>query len=479
MGNLELPAELRFNGLNGSTGSYLLPPLTVKDISRIAQGEKLDPLHVKELEKRHTTRGIRNLGVVAGVNPNDLAEAGWGVIFAFADPHVDKVRDALRPLLEHRKAQANKIKERYYEFVREKAYRPDESKPNFLGRHKVGSGPADPDKVPYYLLIVGDPALIPFRFQYQLDVQYAVGRIHFETLEEYAQYAASVVAAETSQVAKSKTATFFGVHNVDDPATTTSSSDLIKPLAEWLTNNPSAKGWKVNTVFEAEANKARLGKLLGGDETPALLFTASHGIGFNNGDPRQLPHQGALVCADWPGPQKWKEAIPPTFYFSADDVSTKAKLKGLIAFHFACYGAGTPQMDDFAHQAFQQPSAIAPHPFVAKLPRRLLGHPNGGALAVIGHVERAWTYSFFSPGAGPQLAVFQSILKCLLDGFTVGAALEFFNERYAEIASDLNVELEDIKFGKPADDLSVASLWTATNDARSYVIIGDPAVRLV
>ena len=40
--------------------------------------------------------------------------------------------------------------------------------------------------------------------------------------------------------------------------------------------------------------------------------------------------------------KKWdNKAIPEEFYFSADDVGDEARLLGLIAFHFAYYGAGT------------------------------------------------------------------------------------------------------------------------------------------
>ncbi len=470
-----------FNGIDATTGAYSLPPMEpqqLADLLRSGEAE-IDPDAgaLKQWYEQYVQPG--HYGIKEGHDPKNLAEAGWGILFAHdADP---AVVEALRPLMDWRKEQAAAEHEHYYKEYTggQGGFRPNDTKSTWLGRQGGSAGPADPEKVPYYLLIVGDPARIPYRFQTLLDVQYAVGRIHFDTVEEYARYAESVVAAEKQRIRLPRRATFFGVANPDDKATQLSAEHLVAPLAADLERLNLASPWEVQTVLAEEARKERLARLLGGPETPGLLFTASHGLGFPKDHPAQIRHQGALLCQDWPGPRRWQQPIPEEHYFSADDLGEDANLWGMLAFFFACYGAGTPQLDEFTQQAFKNRRAeIAPRPFIAGLPRRMLSHPRGGALAVVGHVERAWGHSFFW-GKNRSLAAFESALRALADGYPVGYAFEYFNERYAEISTELTVLLEDMQFDLPVDPLEVAGKWTANNDAKNYVVLGDPAVRMM
>lgn len=269
--------------------------------------------------------------------------------------------------------------------------------------------------------------------------------------EEYARYAAGVVAAESGELSLPRRVGFFAVENEGDKATRMSANFLAGPLFEQLRDE--RPDWQVEAVLKDGATKTALNRMLGGEQTPALLFTASHGMGLPNGDERQLRHQGAILCSDWPGAQAWgRRAIPQDFYFSGDDLTADHRLADLIGFHFACYGAGTPLHDEFAKQAFKdRRKTLAPHPFLAALPSRMLAHPRGGALAAIGHVDRAWGYSFAWKGAGPQMTVFKSTLDRLLDGHPVGSAIEFFDERYAELSTVLADQLEELEFGGEVD----------------------------
>jgi hypothetical protein len=459
------PSELFvFNGVEGSTGEYLFPPRSAEEI---LGGLRKQP---KSQER----------ALVPGIDPKDLAQSGWGIVFhEREDP---AVREALKPLLEHRQGQAGqRFGHLYQEFSGDQAFRDGESKEDFLVRRGATLGPVNPHRMPYYLLLVGSPKLIPYLFQHQLDVQYAVGRICFDTPEEYAQYARSVVEVETGGVKREKRVSFFGAKNPDDLAMRLSADNLVSPLVERLRTPlewQESRDWQVGAAVAEEATKERLGRLLGGEETPALLFTASHGMGFPCGDSLQRSHQGALLCQNWPGPKEWRRSVPPDFYFSADDVGPDARVGGLVAFHFACHGVGVPETDNFAVHNGQPPRLLAPEPFVSRLPQRLLAHPGGGALAVVGHVERAWAYSFLSKTSTSQVEAFDSTLRLLMDGYPVGFAMEYFNQLYGELASDLIVALQHSDYGEKVDPEEIVGLWTASNDARNYAVLGDPAVRV-
>ena len=462
---------LWFNGLDGRQGSYLLSPVSPRQLADLARGITDDRARVRELQAWVARgEGKARRGLKEGLDPGKLEEAGWGVIFA-SSADIEPLREALAPLLDLRRAQAGKRNERFFrEFTGDDGYRAGESKVAFLARHGAGPGPADPERVPYYLLLVGDPEAIPFWFQYQLDVQYAVGRLCFDEIEDYRRYAESVVAAETGGGARRPRACFFAPANPGDPVTGSTSAHLARPMADGLRGLP---GWEVETLLGEEATRSRLAGLL--DDAPAVLFAACHGLGFAADDPYQKDRQGALVCQDWPGPGP---GIRRDHYLAAEDVGEQADVHGLIAFCFACFGAGTPQWDELVREGQGPRRQLSPGPSLSRLPQRLLGHPRGGALAVIGHVDRAWGFSLVWPGAGPQTGVFDSTLKGLLAGKPVGLAMEFFNQRYAELASDLASEVESLGFGKKPDETMLADLWTASHDARNYTIIGDPAVRV-
>jgi hypothetical protein len=475
--------ELMLNGISADGSNYsdeLGLPITTELVSKVARGQKLSPEDLLDIRRRRALdrQKEEHFGVAEGIDATKLDEAGWGVIFPNNLPQksVDALKEALKPLLDHRKKQAAKQTEHYYrEFIgKENGYKQGESKNDFLKRFGRGPGPADPDKVPYYLMLVGSPETIPFSVQYQLDVQYAVGRIYFDKLEDYYQYATSVVAAETKGISRGKRAAFFGVANENDRATQMSAEHLIKPLVDGMTKD--YKDWKLDVVAPDKATKANLANYIGGKNTPALLFTASHGMNFKLNDSRQLPHTGAILCQDWPGPRA-RVPITDNFYFSAEDIASDADVFGMIAFIFACYGGGVPRMDNFYRQAFGEQKAIAPHAFLAQLPMRLLSHPRGGALAVFAHIERAWGSSIMWDGTVRDVETFDSTINALLNGKPAGNATEYFNERYAEISTDLTTELDETT-PETQDEVKLAGMWTSNNDARNYALLGDPAVTL-
>jgi hypothetical protein len=240
----------------------------------------------------------------------------------------------------------------------------------------------------------------------------------------------------------------FGTRNAGDFATALSSSRLVTPLGEKL----SSLGGVVTCDLGPAATKPRLVEVL--EQGPPVLFTASHGLGDEHGATREL--QGALVCQEWPGPMSDAPAVDPAHYLAAADVTREVAPR--VVFSFACYSAGFPDP-----------------PYVASLPKKLLC---AGLLGFVGHVDRAWGCSFLWTGARPQITSMASALRSLHNGHRLGNALESVNQRWADIAARLTETLNSINnHQKRVDDEELAWMWTASNDARDYVVLGDPAVR--
>lgn len=477
-------SRVTLNGVNGATGRYFSAPVSLDKLVKEKITYRWYNRDEREaVRRRKSAKAARYaLGSLFG-DPTRIEDAGWGIVFpATASPkQVDAILEALNPLIEARR-------NKYYKVLRgPQGYLWDSGRGQtfvrFLQENGASVGPVNPNQIPYYLLLVGDPQSIPYQFQYDLDTQYVVGRIYFERLEDTYNYARSVAEAESGKLKLSRKAAFFGPQNPGDDATYLSSENLVKPLAEFYQSDPQAQalGFDVEVIPPEQSSKKRLAALLGGGETPALLFTASHGVEWPYADERQIPYQGALLCQDWPGPLDWDGELDEGWFLTGKDVlaNKQASLHGLISFHFACYGAGTPYWDEFAGAYDEERPALAERPFLSALPKALLSHPNGGALAVIGHVERAWSYSFEYEDGGQQLEAFKDILNRLMMGQPVGFALNAMNGRYTTFASSL---IQKVDKRKNFPDLytpeELAFEWISANDAKGYSVLGDPAARL-
>jgi hypothetical protein len=149
-----------------------------------------------------------------------------------------------------------------------------------------------------------------------------------------------------------------------------------------------------------------------------------------------------------------------------------------VAFLFACYGAGTPAHDQFLADRSVGPQAIAERSFVATLPQRLLSHPGGSALAVFGHVERAWAYSIRPSRLKARIQAFRNLISRVLKGEPLGYATKDISERFTAAASQLSFMLDPSRPGPRPDPEALASQWIECNDARNFVLLGDPAARL-
>lgn len=459
-------------GVDADTGQSLegIDPAALNALKESGFQDSVSPedLHAKAnpVEK--------HFGTIGEVRANNLDEAGWGVIFA---PGLDpRIGEALKPLLDRRKQQAGAL---YKVFEGPMGFHPGDTAMAWLARQGVRMDVVDPlAGVPFYLMIVASPEQIPFEFQYGLDLYWGVGRLWFDTADEFRRYAESVVKYETQAPSNSRQIAMFAPRHDADAATQLFADEVAAPMvngAEPVLPIGQKQKFRIQPFVGTAATRDALSRIFTGqidNGAPALLFSGGHGTSFRPDDPRQAGSQGALVCQDWAR----RDKIEREEYFDATDVPANAKVHGMIHFMFACYGAGYPPADNFNRMS-GSPKKIADRPMISRLPQALLAHREGGALAVLGHVDRAFGCSFRS-GSNPQIQGFRDVIARLMMGERLGQATDQFNVRWAALSTSLSEELDKARIGLKVDAAKLANSWVARDDARNYVVLGDPAVQL-
>ena len=410
-------------------------------------------------------------------DPNDLSEAGWCLLFPGKKTatEVAAIKTALAPLIDLRKSQVNQAT-LFTTFEGDLGYQPNDTAKTWLARgpRRLDLRTVDPTAgVPYYVLLIGSPEEISFEFQYQLDCYWAVGRLYFDSIEGYKSYAEHAVKSET--VPAPKTATFVATRHASDSATQGLHDFLALPLLNGDAKHPpvgAKQKFELDRLLAADATKPNLLHLLA-SKRPSLLFTGSHGLSFDITEPNQALKQGAILATGNAPLPAVATPITPDEYLCEKDLGD-VDLQGMIHMFFACYNAGCPANDTYDRKDNGDPLPLMPKPIVSKLVQGLLSR---GALAVIGHVDRAWTSSFFGSGR-PQIQEFRQTLELLMSGTRVGQAMDQFNQRWSVLSDDLAEMLNNRQQPDLVPDQQLYECWKVRNDARNYLVLGDPAARL-
>lgn len=424
-------------------------------------------------------------------DPNVLSLQGWGIV-APEGPEGDRLLELVEPLRRQREAQQGSPARIY-------RARPGDDPWAWKKLH-YNDESVDISEVPRYLLILGDIDRVSVQLQYVLSSEALVGRLVCPTEAGYTAYVEKLLRWEkTASAAADARALFFTAQD-GTPATTIGYRALVAPTLEQCAaarQNGKLRAAEILEIPYEEPQPSRdafLAQLRRSE--PAMLFTVSHGLGAPRGGWRSPVEQRALQGA---------MGFGTGARLTAEDVATVPFLPGGMWFFLACFSGGTPSVSAY-HQWLvrlreaggfggRADSVLAglpkegDRPFIAALPQAALANPDG-PLAVVAHIDLAWTYSFqdLTPRAAlNRPSRFQGVFRSLLDGSRAGIAhselQRFMSVTSVELAHLYSQEeLGELK-GKPVTKsppyvTAKANLWMLRQDLEGYILLGDPAAQL-
>jgi hypothetical protein len=475
--------QILATGINHSTGNLLINPMDSQSFA-----EKLEesiPRNASEFvsiskagERATEFRDARER--VPESDKSDPRTVGWTFLISSKDPRRNDIINAVRPLAEFRAMKNvddpvlfnNESMDTWYDW---------------LGRNYDKDAETEP---PHYVLIVGGPQQVPFDFQSFLGIAASVGRIDFDSIDDLKNYVNKIIRLEkeNAPIVNPESVFFATDAGWRDP-TYYSRLYMAEPLAQHINDK---FGFKTEKIIGDDATKKRLVESITRSKA-AVVYTASHGMAEpNKALEVQKRINGAICC------QKTDELEEEeNWLFTSDDIpfdNNNPFLEGSVFFQFACFGYGTPKESVYNRWLGKEPKLNAQEDFIAAIPKKLLTHPRG-PIGFIGHVDLAWLHGFDDPKnpdlPGAQgdpwnfrIKPFLKALEVLLDKRRpTGRSMIEMSKRLAQMSDLFATRSTLIENNEIPRTLQFRNRMTldfiTRNDAKNYMIFGDPAARLL
>ncbi len=394
----------------------------------------------------------------------EAPQGRWAVLLSEGCPDRPTVTEALEPLIRHRDGRI--------------VVMPVAEPPAFLAWLQ---DQFDTRALPEYVVICDTFEHIPLEYQFILNAFLATGRLWLDGPEAFEAYVRKVLAVERGTLVPGSRRVV--ATPMDDPVTVADYVGIISEIVPELSGMAGPVDLLAGADFGQDA-------LLAAARDAGLLAVYCHGVAL--GDEAQARHpdlQGALVLRF---ASRDEEGL-----LAADDVRAAPFVPGGIVFSPACLGGGTQANSDYA--AWIDPQNLPPYLGAATqasaLSRALLTSL-GGPAALVLHFDismgnNAPMYNPMTQAPDLQRALHGRFLTHLLNGETVGRATGPFRwgagAFYAQAIYVFGQIVGHTPYigtsgraktiGNFVDSMNMYHV-TAT-DMRNYVILGDPAVRLM
>ena len=341
----------------------------------------------------------------------------------------------------------------------------------------AGSTPGvGPGCLPRYLLLLGGPDVIPWRFQYSLNMSCFTGRLSLtgEALERYVQ---ALMTDWKGAACDPRAPLVWAVNHGASDITALMEAAIARRLCTAYDTDPQNDLSNRKAIFGAAATVAGFVDAVS-TSVPALIVTTSHGMTGPLNNPTQLVSQlGFLVDVQ-------RALLAPSALLNA------WQPQGAIWYAHACCSAGSDAPSTFVGLLAESSSvatvlkkvAESSGARVASLPEALLGAERP-LRAFVGHVEPTFDWTLRNPETGQPLvhalnyALYNSLYQ--QDRRTpIAFALARLYAEAGEFLAQWLAALDAVNANQPKARERALYRQLVAMDRQHAVILGDPTVSL-